>query len=241
MGGVGSVLSYFGKGGRWGFYAGLICGGWTEGVEGRVWRCAVIVAFFFNVWCISGVRNAVGLAGVFDRELCVGGVVDVGNVDIKEKKGRCFWRSCIGDSGVYCTGDRLVGIEACPHLFGWKGSKIENIVERLLSILRELHNNGPCCYPIPVSDFWGVWQQGMNNPIFVIKRLLGGEVTRNRGVNLDHHRPCGRVYSRGIGGNVCRRQGAIHSCSSVFRAVTYRSSVNWYFIRVRKVFIFYNC
>ena len=34
--------------------------------------------------------NAVGLAGVFDRELCVGGVVDVGNVDIKEKKEGVF-------------------------------------------------------------------------------------------------------------------------------------------------------
>ena len=66
---VGGVLSHFGNGGCRGLYAvgiGVYC---TNGGEGRVWRCAIKVAFFWIVWCISAMNASIELTDTFDGEL----------------------------------------------------------------------------------------------------------------------------------------------------------------------------
>ena len=45
---------------------------------------AIIVAFLWSDWCIIAISAVVDSTVLFDRELCVGGVVGGGYVDIHE-------------------------------------------------------------------------------------------------------------------------------------------------------------
>ena len=103
----------------------------------------------------------------------------------RRRKGRDGYSSRLGESGRYRVGDGLIWIEACPHRFGQTGSKIKNIIARPLSILRECRNNGPCHYPVLDSASRDVRRRHMKDEVVEIKRLLGGEVARYGGVNLE--------------------------------------------------------
>ena len=140
----------------------------------------------------------------------------------------------------YCVGDWLPRIQACPHRFGRKGSKINYAVARLVEILCELRENIPCCDPVLESESWDVRQQRMEDSSVGLERLLECEVAQDGRVNMQCHCACGRVYTRGIGAKMRRCQGAIRSCPIVSGQQPIEVALIDIFIRVRINFIFYN-
>ena len=87
----------------------------------------------------------------------------------------------------------MIGLEACPRLFGKKGGKIKNAISRLLLILHKRKKNGPCCYPVLESDSRDVRRQRTKYAVVGLKFLIGGEVAQGGGVNLELYRSGGSV------------------------------------------------
>ena len=68
-----------------------------------------------------------------------------------------------------------------------------DIVARLLAILCECWENGPCCDPVLESESQDIQQRLMEDAGVGLERLLEGEVARYGRVNAQRHCADGRV------------------------------------------------